>query len=552
MNDKIFLHKYRVSAAQIGTAGESDKKEIAYDGIAIGSGTRVTVEVIPVASLAPTVREKLEADAIAAKKLGHVNIPTLRDFGVEDGQLVYVSEHFDGTLADEWVAKYGPMPIGPVLHIASQVVSAMGTAVVQRVVHYAINPGNLLLLPGQTDDGEWPLVKVLHFVGGPAKFAENGASRSSGGKPSPYSSPEQLEKKPIDFRSEIYSLGATMWFLLTGSPPPIASNVQAVRRIRADESAKLPANIRSLIARMLAPDPEERPGAPSVFNRLLEECRRRTERHEAIITPHPHPAEAPIPPVDSPQVPEKTEKKEGRIPVKMLGFAALFLAIGLIGGFALSGVFRREATATASKPAPQPVVTAQFSTPAPAPPVVPIPKPEAAPPASNLTRQVTDASTKEGNLVEQASGNEVIDPRVLFAILLGRDTARPYTLLTTSSAPFAETDSSRVVSEGSQVEIPTAPKRWLPPKVSDTPEKKVSMRESRPTEGSGREVRRAEPPPPAEPPIDVVTSPPPRLKRIPPEAKPSPTPKPKVVERTVRPQVQRPHLQIHVPPVPPE
>ena len=165
MDRKIFLGKYRVTADEIDSVGEMAAGPLAYEAEEIDSGKKVVVEVIPAGGLKAPVRERLEAEAIAAKKLSHPNIPALCDFGVEDDHLVYITEEFEGTPAEEWVNAHGPMPVGPVLRIASQVMSALGAAAFHRINHHALNPGNLVLVPGQTAEGEWPLIKVLHFVG---------------------------------------------------------------------------------------------------------------------------------------------------------------------------------------------------------------------------------------------------------------------------------------------------------------------------------------------------------------------------------------------------
>jgi serine/threonine-protein kinase len=161
-------------------------------------------------------RERLESEAGAAKKLQHANIATLYDFGVEDNQLVYVTEDIKGTLAEDWVNAQGPLPITTVLRIAMQVVNGLAAALFQQVVHRAINPANLVLAHGQTAEGEWPLVKILHFVGGAPPLSDTGGTVASFDKSLRYVSPEQIKDGTTDFRSEIYSLGCTMWFLLTG------------------------------------------------------------------------------------------------------------------------------------------------------------------------------------------------------------------------------------------------------------------------------------------------------------------------------------------------
>ena len=200
MDSKIFLGKYRVAAEEIDAVGELCDSPRSYEGEEIDSGKKVVVEAVPAASLKMTVREQLEAKAMAAMKLNHVNIRALYDFGVQDGHLVYIAEDFDGTLVGEWVHTHGPMPVGPVLRIAAQVVSALGAAALHGIVHRAINPSNVMLVPGQTADGEWPLVKVLHFVGGAPKFLGADGVAAAYDRSLQYASPEQLEHGVVDFR----------------------------------------------------------------------------------------------------------------------------------------------------------------------------------------------------------------------------------------------------------------------------------------------------------------------------------------------------------------
>src|SRR6266850_3488477 len=150
MDNKIFLGKYRVSGDEIEAVGESAGSPLAYEAQEIDSRKKVVVELVPAGSLKVTEREQLAAEATAAKKLNHVNIPVLYDFGVEENHLVYVTEDFDGTLAEEWVNTHGPLAVGPVLRVASQVVSALGAAAFYQIVHRAINPGNLVFVASQT------------------------------------------------------------------------------------------------------------------------------------------------------------------------------------------------------------------------------------------------------------------------------------------------------------------------------------------------------------------------------------------------------------------
>jgi serine/threonine protein kinase len=344
MDNKIFLGKYRVAAEEMAAVGEIADSPLAYEAEEIDSGKKVVVEVVPAAPLKAAVRETLESEAIAAKKLSHVNIPALYDFGVEDDQLVYVTEDFEGTLAEEWVNAHGPMPVGPVLRIASQVVSALGAAAFHRINHHAINPSNLVLVPGQTAEGEWPLVKVLHFVGVAPKFSGTDVAVAAFDKSLHYASPEQIQKGTVDFRSELYSLGSTMWFLLTGAPPRVAppgpvAAPPAKTGVAAEKIDAMPKKVRRLLAQMLAVNPEARPRDPLAFYRELQDCLHQVERRETMARRFGIPSFSPV-----------SAPRRRRIPGKALALAALFLGIATVGGLVLSGYLRHGRIVRAEEP----------------------------------------------------------------------------------------------------------------------------------------------------------------------------------------------------------
>ncbi|MDQ6912610.1 MAG: protein kinase, partial [Verrucomicrobiota bacterium] len=167
MEAKIYLERYRLYVDPIGlpvvirrSASEATFK--AQDTI---EHKDVALQVVSVTTLRSVVREQLEAEAKGAQQIQDINIPVLHDFGFDDGQIVYVTEYFDGVTADEWIKAHGPMPVGAVLRIAQQMVNASSVSTFHGIVHHAINPRNVMLVPGQTPDGEWPLIKVLNFVG---------------------------------------------------------------------------------------------------------------------------------------------------------------------------------------------------------------------------------------------------------------------------------------------------------------------------------------------------------------------------------------------------
>src|SRR5437763_2851855 len=334
MEQKIFLGKYRVAQDEMGlaaaesttvavTATEQIASARIYRGEDIESGRTVTMEVIPAASFKPSVRAKLETEATAAKQINHVNIPALYDFGIEDDQLIYVTEYFDGTSAEEWVNQHGPMPTGAALRIALQVIGAMGAASFHKISHHAINPANLILVPGQTPEGDWPLIKVLHFIGVAPTFASADTSVASFDKSTHYASPEQLQDGTVDFRSEIYSLGATMWFLLTGAPPlmapkgPLAMQPTTIG-LAVDKLKGMPKKLRRLLARMLSPNPADRPQDPLALYRQIQDCIAQIDRRESMAR------RLSVPFLSRSKVVDLPNQK--RFPTKTIALAAILLA----------------------------------------------------------------------------------------------------------------------------------------------------------------------------------------------------------------------------------
>jgi len=333
MERKLYLNRYRLCVDQVGipvvirrSAGEAT-----FQADDTESGGQVAVQAVPAAALRTAVREQLYTEARAAQELKHVNIPVLHDFGFNGEQLIYVTEYFEGTTAEDWVKAQGPMPSSVVLRIASQVVGALGAATFHGIVHHAVHPGNIMLVPGQTAEGEWPLIKVLNFVGVAPALAASGTGEPEPMNPADFASPEQLENGAVDFRSQIYSLGCTLWFLLKGVPP--LGGAAAVQ-----SASGLAAPIRRLLLLMLANDPAERPLDPLAFHQQIQDCLAQIERRSAVASKFGLPVATPV------SAPAKTVKATPRrpIPWKPLALAAILLTIATLTAVVLAGRSRQH------------------------------------------------------------------------------------------------------------------------------------------------------------------------------------------------------------------
>jgi serine/threonine-protein kinase len=404
MEHKIFLGKYRVAqdeialgAVETSTVAVATTEQVApariYRGEEIGSGRTVTIEVISADAFKPSVREKLEAEANAAKQINHINIPATYDFGIENGQLIYVTEYFEGASAEEWVNEHGPMPTGSVLRIALQVIGAMGAASFHKISHHAINPANLILVPGQTPEGDWPLVKVLHFIGVAPTFSGGDMSVAAFDKSSHYASPEQLQGGKVDFRSEIYSLGATMWFLLTGAPPlmapkgPLAMQPTTIG-LAVDKLKGMPKRVRRLVSQMLAVDPANRPQDPLAFYRQIQDCIAQVDRRESMAR------KLGVPFLSGSNVVALPSRR--RFPAKTLALAAIVVAFVTLTSVLLASYFRHQRVRQAAEPIGVPIgVTDANASAAPVVASAPSVAPEPPRPLPENTAPITTAQENQ-------------------------------------------------------------------------------------------------------------------------------------------------------------
>jgi serine/threonine protein kinase len=256
---------------------------VTYKAIGYDSGRVVAMQLIPLANIDEVERVRFEENARTAQKLDNTNLARVLDVGVEHDHLVFVSEYLEGETADAWVRAHGPMPADAVLRIGLQVMNVLAEAATHSLTHRSIQPANLMILPGVAFDGGWPRVKLLNFgLGGLQAQSDNSETHELAPSLQPeFSSPEQLENKPVDFRSDIFSLGAAMWFLLTGSAPSALPTTESGPRLSAPTGA-VPRFVRNLVSRMVRRNPEERPQDPAAFAEKIHACLQKAERQTAF------------------------------------------------------------------------------------------------------------------------------------------------------------------------------------------------------------------------------------------------------------------------------
>lgn len=361
METKTYLSRYLITLDQYGQPIKVRRSGNAttYKAFDATSNREVALELIPAGSVRLSVQSKLEAEAEAAKHLKQINIPMLYDFGIEDNELIYAMEMVDGVTAEDWVKTHGPMPLGSALRIASQIVNALGAATFHGIFHHALNPGNIMIVPGQTAEGEWPLIKVMKFIGLAPSYSAAQASEAGVADAINFVAPEQLETGSADFRSEVYALGATLWFLLSGVPPLAGAAT-------VENASRVPAPVRSLLVQMLAIDPRDRPFDPVALHAAIEDCIAEVE-NKRVVAPPPKKVVAPAAAIPVPVATAAIDPRPRKpFPWQPIAVAAVLLAFAGVAASILPKVFR---SGTASRDAigvpigvPEPAATAAAST----------------------------------------------------------------------------------------------------------------------------------------------------------------------------------------------
>jgi tRNA A-37 threonylcarbamoyl transferase component Bud32 len=225
----------------------------------------------------PALVARFEREVKMLATLTHPNTVAVFDYGhTADGTFYYVMEYLPGLDLDKLVAECGPLPPGRVVHLLRQVCGALREAHAAGLIHRDIKPKNVMACER---GGVADVAKLLDFglvqvdVGGSDRLTGGGAIM---GTPA-YMSPEQASGLPTDARSDVYSLGATAYFLLTGHPPFERATLMLTLTAHITEPAPplcdtVPADLAAVVQKCLAKKPEERFACVRELDLALAAC----------------------------------------------------------------------------------------------------------------------------------------------------------------------------------------------------------------------------------------------------------------------------------------
>jgi len=234
----------------------------------------------------PDARERFLREARAAARLRHPNVASVFYYGMRksDGQCFYAMELVEGETLEARMRRDGPLLTSVALEIVSQVARAMAAAEAQGLVHRDLKPANLMLAHG----AEFT-VKVIDFGLAKAAAAEDQTDLTQAGfvgTPA-FASPEQFVGVGVDIRSDLYSLGVTLWEMLTGQTPfrgsPAEVMYQHQRALLPLEQVKgVPQPVVALLDVLLEKDPGRRFQNPAELLKAISAVMRAVEARRTI------------------------------------------------------------------------------------------------------------------------------------------------------------------------------------------------------------------------------------------------------------------------------
>ncbi len=306
----------------------------------------------------PTYMARFEAEAWAAAKLNHANIVHIYTLGGLAGLRFIAMEYVQGTNLREYLTKKGVPDLPLALAIMRQSGQAIGAAGEAGLIHRDIKPENLLLTrKGQVKVADFGLARLpeadhLHLT----------ATGMTLGTPM-YMSPEQVQSKAVDHRSDLYSLGVTFYHMLAGKPPFHAETAVALalKHVRdqpvslAVHRPDLPAELVSLVMKLLKKAPEERyQSAGEMLKDLsrIKESLQAANSSIGMVSESPLLAAAVAPTVLEPSPKPARRDRE----IHWAPGARTFLTVGflgLIGGGLLGWMARADDVFSLSSPAPR-------------------------------------------------------------------------------------------------------------------------------------------------------------------------------------------------------
>ena len=281
--------------------------------------------------------ERFLKEARMCARIEHPNVVTIHDVGQSEGLYYIVMQFVQGKNLSELVREYnGPLPWRSAIRLIQLAAGGLQAVHDHNLVHRDVKPSNIMLA---TD-----FRVLLMDFGLVGEMADASVASATGpmGTP-PFMSPEQCAAKPLDRRSDIFSLGSTFYCLLTGRPPFVGQSLEVMNNIANGKQPEpiglinpdVPTEVSDVILRAMAPDREDRfPTAGAIAAELRKVLKRATAPPErppdTIPSTIPYQETRPVdelPPVELLPLGTKNEKQRTRAGWFVAGAIALVVVV---------------------------------------------------------------------------------------------------------------------------------------------------------------------------------------------------------------------------------
>lgn len=233
-----------------GAAGE------VYRARRLDGGSPVALKLLGASEVSLEARIRFEHEVRILSRLSHPNVVALKDHGIWEGRPYLAMELLPGAPLSTWLKKRGPFSAVPAAEIVRQAALALAHAHTQGILHRDVKPSNLMLHA----DGDTVTVKLVDF--GLGRLREEAPSETAG--TFLYMAPEQIGvlHRPVDERSDLYSLGMLAYEALTGEPAFVGKSLQELIHAHAavmpPPPAGTPPGLWQIVLRLFQKDPEDR------------------------------------------------------------------------------------------------------------------------------------------------------------------------------------------------------------------------------------------------------------------------------------------------------